>query len=338
MHGDNKDCYDKGLVHCPNKDCKKKVFLTEKDLERHVFMKRSSKNICLQWYRDSKAQALVKMRHGTTQVVFSSLCHSAGYGTLLNDDNNHVNHPTMNSYKDIVESQQFTSRSHLHNVLLAQGSTYIQQLNEKERTKSLTKELLGSLPEKEIIKTKGFITDHSPISFGMDCGPFLFTENDGILNQDHELHDDDDMVTAEHHDKLLNIRRRIDMATSYWNNSFTREDRVCIQLEHMLRKADAPLYLYDDIMQWAYLNKYTIPLYVPPLSRKTLYVQLSRKLYGDSVKDMKPKEIQTTLPSGRRCAISVFNIYSQIVQLLGNKNINQWSNHFFHPPMMTRFT
>jgi hypothetical protein len=99
----------------------------------------------------------------------------------------------------------------------------------------------------------------------------------------------------------------------------------------MLRKADVPLHLYDDIMQWAFLNKNSIPSHVPPMTRKTLYAQLSRKIYGDAADELKPRHIPTILPSGRHCTISVFNIYSQITQLLLNSNINEWENYFFSP-------
>ena len=107
--------------------------------------------------------------------------------------------------------------------------------------------------------------------------------------------------------------------------------RVCIQLEHMLRKANPPSYLYDDIMQWAFLNKNIIPSNVPaPITSKTLYAEMSCKIYGNIADDMKPREIQTILPSGCCYAsISTFDVYSQVVQLLGNTNTNEWTNYFF---------
>jgi hypothetical protein len=46
---------------------------------------------------------------------------------------------------------------------------------------------------------------------------------------------------------------------------------------------------------------------------------------------MKPQEILKTLPSGRRCGITVFNLYAQIITLLSNKAINDWENYFFKP-------
>lgn len=69
------------------------------------------------------------------------------------------------------------------------------------------------------------------------------------------------------------------------------------------------------------------------MNRKKLYSALSEKFYGDAAKDMKPQEIPTTLPSGRRCGVTVFNLYSQITSLLGNSDINQWSNYFFSPTL-----
>lgn len=45
MKVEHKVCYDNGLIHCPNRSCKK-VFLTETDMEKHCTMK-GSNNPCL---------------------------------------------------------------------------------------------------------------------------------------------------------------------------------------------------------------------------------------------------------------------------------------------------
>jgi hypothetical protein len=55
-------------------------------------------------------------------------------------------------------------------------------------------------------------------------------------------------------------------------------------------------------------------------------------MFGDqSSKKFKPYEVPTTLPSGRRCGVTVFDIRSQIVMLLKHSAINGWGNYFFSP-------
>jgi len=174
MHEDNTQCYDKGLVHCPNKDCKKKVFLTEKDLERHVFMRSSSKNICLQWYRDAKAQASLMTQHATTQVEFPPLSMSGKkdmvnrYGTLLNDGNNLM--ISIQSSHDINRHQELPSRLHLHNVLLAQGNTYISLNRDMEDIGKLllSKDIISFQPVYEYNNSSGIVQQQSSFSCEMD--------------------------------------------------------------------------------------------------------------------------------------------------------------------------
>jgi hypothetical protein len=131
-------------------------------------------------------------------------------------------------------------------------------------------------------------------------------------------------------DVLTALQNRIDTSTS--TSCITKEEQACIKLEELLRNSGSPLYLYDDIMKWAVRHKRRLPsTRVPFINRKKLYNGLSKKIHGEAAADMKPKEVFTTLPSGRRCGITVFNIYSQITSLLGNRDINQWSNYFFQP-------
>jgi hypothetical protein len=68
MMKDNRRCYEKGLIHCPNPECNK-VCLSHKDMEMHCSMK-GSKNPCLKSYRDMRAMSSLQMRHSSTQVNF----------------------------------------------------------------------------------------------------------------------------------------------------------------------------------------------------------------------------------------------------------------------------
>jgi hypothetical protein len=113
-------------------------------------------------------------------------------------------------------------------------------------------------------------------------------------------------------DMLLNMKAAIDFASSHIG--LTLEDKVCLELEEILRTAGTPLYLYNKIMKWACQHKDALPSgRVPLLNCKALYCGMSRKLHGDSANIMKPKEIPTTLPSGHCCGVTVFNLYSQIM-------------------------
>lgn len=345
---ENKECYEKGLVHCPNKACKKKVFLTEKDLERHATMKLSSKtNECLRCYRDFKAKQTINMKHTTTQVPFQSMSSSMeqipkdkeaallGFGTLLNEESIPVPPSSQfvrgSTYFRQQERHQFTSSSHYHNILMSQHGVYREYNDEQPKSVQSKYPLLSSPASKKTLQMM------SQEDAKMSSNVHPLSENSSLFADDGSQ---DFIVDLDyghqcnlniHVERLVHIRDNLDHAQSYWNSTFTREDRACVELEDILRKADSPLYLYDVIMRWAFINKQSIPSNVPPITRNSLYGQMSRKIYGQNSEMMKPRDIQTTLPSGRRCAVTVFNVYSNIAQLLSNESINNWSNYFFSP-------
>lgn len=318
-------------------------------------MKESSKNnLCLKQYREFKAIEDVKMRHGTSQVAFQSLSKGNNsslsmkerylsgreYGTLLNlGSEQHAHHDAMitdSSFAhcpQVTQQHQFTSGSHYHNVLISQvADCYDWNDNEQndycpdsEKAKSSS---ISNNEEIDLVTPQAYLPlpfSHETTSLVDD--PLTYFQNNTTMEDDECVNE----RVIDNENKLMHIRARFEDATSYWNSTITQEDKVCIELENILRKANAHLHLYDDVMQWAFLNKHSIPSHVPPVSRKTLYAQLSRKIYGDAADEVKPRHIPTTLPSGRQCTISVFNIYSQITQLLLNRNINDWNNYFFSP-------
>jgi hypothetical protein len=121
------------------------------------------------------------------------------------------------------------------------------------------------------------------------------------------------------------------MTVAAMNSCYTREEKACLELESILVSAGTPLYVYDEVMNWAKRNKNRIPSIVPIINRKMLYDRISYKMFGDQSSKFKPYEIPTTLPSGRRCGVTVFDIRTQIVMLLKHSAINGWGNYFFSP-------
>jgi hypothetical protein len=112
----------------------------------------SKNNICLKCYREFKAIENVKMRHATSQVAFDTLLKGnksslikdgyqerRGYGTLLNlamgehGPNDSILPSSIHHHQELIQHQhQFTSGSHLHNVLILQGLSYDGPTYEKE--------------------------------------------------------------------------------------------------------------------------------------------------------------------------------------------------------------
>jgi hypothetical protein len=271
---------------------------------------------------------MVNLRHFSTQVDFSyqsipsqqtTSYASLQYGTLYNPHHPSYDHQsdTQNIPFTLVgptSKGNFTSGSHFHNVLILQQDgdhADITKLKVPFTHEETTQHLSNS-------KEPNLQND---ISYSVE-----------IQTDDRSIGDtDDNNIFAETNSNtvLINTQEKISHASD--NSCMTRENKACMALEDILRKVGAPLYMYDDIMKWAIKHKNDLPTRVPPISRTKLYSSLSQKFYGEAAKDMMPKEIPTTLPSGRQCGVTVFNIYSQITSLLGNSDINHWDNYFFHP-------
>jgi hypothetical protein len=284
-----------------------------------------------------KALSTLRMRHTSTQVDFqtsSANSYTEGgvdfqmeLGTLYNRSKqidvslyNPGSPSKPRTRKGTIScsnsNQQYTSRSHNHNLLVALGTI--------ESNETLQESMLGLMGGEEHALEFELPDDVSP--------------NDDVTNL--FSNDDEAHRNVPSTDVLLQLQEGIDIKTKNNLTCITREDKACIALEDILMKANAPLYLYDKIMLWACQHKSRIPSKVPYLTRKKLYNDLSWKIYGNSANDMKPKEILTTLPSGWQCGLTVFNVYSQIVGLLGNANITVTRGKiiFLHRLMITLST
>jgi hypothetical protein len=328
----NRDCYNQGLIHCPNPDCKK-VFLSHKDMERHCTMK-GLKDTCLKFYRKLKAIEFSRTTHNSTQVDIPEVSrntlniygqnHILQVGTLYNTEPFFLSSNDLNTNwkrEDVIDnllspstnySAHVISQSHDHNVLVVQGE-YLSGLAPMSYSKQL-----------EVMHGKGQadVSDEN-----IDQSQFNLDDEHTDLDEIHV----EAPVEAMNDLSLVLIDMKRSMDTAHMTRHFTREQKACISLEQILRKANAPLYLYDEIMTWVYKNKGKIYSIEPIINRKSLYDTLGRKIYGKLSNEMKPKEIPMTLPSGRRCGVTVFNIHSQILSLLTRKDINQWDNYFFSP-------
>ena len=339
MKEEIKTCFQNGLFHCPNVDCKK-VFLTDNDLERHCSMK-GSKDPCLQYYNEMKSMASINKNYRSSQVNFAvhmmtkeetkhgniSICPPQmrlfHFGTLVNDSTEDSD--SLKVLPSATSDAGYTSRSHYHNVLLSNGA-YSTTIDNQGQSK-FSKIHQASRPEEG---TVGERHDDYAIEFAYfenDMNPHsTATEEPDVLESLVVVHTEtstsNDAVLSEMQESLENASR---------SSCFTREDKACIQLEDIIRKAGGPLYLYDRVMAWACQHKDVLPSQVPYINRKALYNNLSTKIYGNLAETMKPKEVKTILPSGRHCGVTIFNIYAQIMKLLSNETINKWENYFFSP-------
>lgn len=173
------------------------------------------------------------------------------------------------TYLSHQQERQFTSSSHYHNILMSQHGLY-REYNYEQAKSVQSKYPLSSLASKKALQVMLQEGDKMSSKFqSLSNNSSLFVDEgcqDFVVDLDDGSHPDLNI----HVDRLVHILDSFDHACSYWNSTFTRE-------EDILRRAYSPLYLFDVIMRWAFVNKQSIPSNVPPITRNSLYGQMSQK-------------------------------------------------------------
>ena len=329
----NEICFKSGLVHCPNPECSK-LCLTEKDMESHCTMSGSSKSKCLHYYRKSKSMIMQVDRHATSQIDFPAIHPHQKHGdvssNLIQDIGTlfHQQHISMLDGTNPPVSD-VTAMSHHHNILLAQGFDVLRtmpMLESNSARHESTPSPIALNQYSSVFNPPGgdsFLLP-SGISNGDECIDFS-------TDIDYRENPVADNTEVQNMPNNILVKLQTVMTVAAMNSCYTREEKACLELESILVSAGTPLYVYDEVMNWAKRNKNRIPSIVPIINRKLLYDRLSYKMFGDQSSKFQPYEVPTTLPSGRRCGVTVFDIRSQIVMLLKHSAINDWGNYFFSP-------
>ena len=148
-----------------------------------------------------------------------------------------------------------------------------------------------------------------------------FQEDDEISNDNSRESTRKEMLLVEMHDKVCRHR---------FPQIYEKEFVGAIDLWQILHKANVPIYLYDEIMNWAVQNSDNVPKRGEPYTYKGLLNTAALRLYPkDIMSTLKPKLTNLELPTKRRAAVSSFDIKSQIYKLLSDPDLMQWHNLIF---------
>jgi len=118
----------------------------------------------------------------------------------------------------------------------------------------------------------------------------------------------------------INVNELTAMMTIMKNNmknlSADRSFCAAIELESILRATNAPLYLFDQIMDWTSRNKDHVPTRIPPISRDALYALTAQQMYGKLDTKRHPFKKHLDLPSGRKVGLVRFQLLPLIMSIL----------------------
>jgi hypothetical protein len=331
----NKDCYLYGLIHCPNPKCTK-VCLTEKDMEMHCSMtKNSSKNPCLQAFSLLKAIEKEQVRQNSTQIDLPLPTHNQQATTAQLSRTNGFWH--LNQYLP-AESNEHQSSSSLNHSIQADSNNTFHTCHQGQFNSDIHYYNILHQHDEGWVKESSTIKQYSGHGGNTQVdAEFLFHGDDieiqsstSSVERINEISieiGNNDIANTFAVDTLNELRLIIE--TSSRDMCLPKEYTACFALEQILRDAGSPVYLYEKVMKWASLYKYSLPSVVSTPGRTELLNISAQKVYGKATEKMKPKEEPTQLPSGRRCGVTTFNIYAQIVSLLSDTNINSWSDYIF---------
>jgi len=118
----------------------------------------------------------------------------------------------------------------------------------------------------------------------------------------------------------INVNELMVMMSIMKNNmnnlSADRSFCAAIELKSILRATNAPLYLFDQIMDWTSRNKEHVPTRIPPISRAGLYTLAAQKMYGKLDTKLRPFKKEMDLPSGRKVELVHFQLLPLIMSIL----------------------
>ena len=133
----------------------------------------------------------------------------------------------------------------------------------------------------------------------------IFVNNDNMLD-----------VVNNNHD-TIDLRSQQDLLTKRFSGlSLLKSEEMEIDLFHLLKASNAPLILFDRIIDWVRRHETTLTQNgsTSLTKRKMLLQELNQKLYQNDIL-MKPRVNNITLSSGRTTNVVTFIIKEMIFQI-----------------------
>ena len=162
----------------------------------------------------------------------------------------------------------------------------------------------------------------------------LVTDNNP-MHQNLQHQDPPQVVIAPHPDTniLIDIREEQKELSKHFSKlSFHQSDELMIDLFHILKASNAPLILFDRIIEWVKVHEHcfkdtgTLGLF----KRKRFIRDLNRQLYRKRIM-MKPKVQRVMLSSRRTTSVVTFSMREKILQMVTNPTTFHSGNLLLNP-------
>lgn len=177
--------------------------------------------------------------------------------------------------------------------------------------------------------THTFPTESNIFSTDSDVNGDNLEQATSPLHVNEKMDNNIDMSLLEQHRHF--VAKSPYKPTAANRTAFSDLHHVQIELLSLLKRAQAPLYLYDEIMRWAHRSTMNSnePVFVhPPLSRATVMKNLYKSF---NLGGIKPRVVNTVLPeSGTKVRVVTHCAKQSIYSLLTDPTLMTDNNLLFH--------
>ena len=321
IHAQHKQCCLSALFHCPGNDCN--FFgMTMEHLRIHAAYKTSCNNhLSVELSNQNRVH-----NFSSTGTSFLSNISNSASQPIMNWDSkaasSNIEQDDNYAIPSIVDQQGFAHHSNLVGVSRS-GTVKRGLLNvifQGTPTISTSPaDCNGPLSNTHIHSDAqtNFDNEYSDNDSNSNVSAQASPDSDNqsfTMSEEASLNHIDDSKLLCMDKILLNNLKMASFDSSY----------VCfLELESTLRKASVPNNVFDKVMRWAISNSDTLANRSELFTRKKLYLDSSKYLYGSLDEEMRPKQNIIKLPSGRLVAVTTFDIISQIYSLLECPYLNK---------------
>ena len=322
IHARLDDICKRALFHCPNNDCSY-FGMALRELVKHAsYTPKCNDLLDVQL---SNQNMVHNYQSTGTPFSSSSMISIQNAAPIINWGFNSTSAATSTQGSSLAIPPSIVDQhayAHHHNLIGISKGGVSQNLQQVIFQGSTT---AGQLSNDEIVNQQDSNLEDNVSFAPEDENDFInsqhtFGSNDeqSDPNDEEQQHDNnqEDVQPADMilENKLLSMDKIL--LQNLREASFDKSYVCFLELESTLRKASVPNNVFDKVMRWAIKNSDTLSKRADLFTRKKLYLDSSRFLYGSLDEGMRPTQKTIMLPSGRLVAVTTFDIINQIYSLL----------------------
>ena len=154
----------------------------------------------------------------------------------------------------------------------------------------------------------------------------VYIDGDSDSESDVSMDDDNDDIFCGYEDETL-LELQNDLKNVQKNCVFSKTELAMMDLHQLLISSGAPMYLFDELMNWMVKNAKTFRIDEQPPKRKTFIQNISKKVYGhEMMQKLRPEKVKVTLNNNEQISVTQFDFEAMIITLLNDHTLMHYKN------------